>query len=795
MTSDGVGQPPALEVCAAGLRWLLLPGQVLRIGRGLDNDVVLADDRVSRHHGEIRVEQGEWVYAQLGANGAFAPHLLGPRTALAGPLRIHLADPDGPALDIASQGASHPSAQAFAPAGAVPTPPPALSPAPSPAPAPAGAVPLPRTGELRIGRAAENDVVLTDLLVSRHHARVVVDRTGTWVEDLGARNGTQVNGSDVTRTVVGDGDVLTVGTTRFALRDGQLAPAPDQESDLSLVVGHVSYDLPSGKRLLDDVSLVVEPRSLVAVVGPSGAGKSTLLRALTGARPATSGTVRFAGRDLYADYDELRSQIGLVPQEDVVHRQLTARTALRYAAELRFPPDLDRATRLARVEEVIAELGLTEHADTRIEKLSGGQRKRASVAMELLTRPSLLFLDEPTSGLDPGLDKQVMSTLRTLADGGRTVVVVTHSVDNLDQCDAVLLLAPGGKVAYYGPPSGLLAHFGRDRYADVFVDVTQAPEHWQERFRQLAPAVTEGAGGTARGLVDPGLADRGRPGLARRTPGATAARRQQRRRQLSTLVRRHVRVLAADRSYALSMLLLPAVLAVLAMVVPGDRGFGPAIAGQEPTGEARQLLVIMMIGAAFMGMSASIRELVGERAIFVRERAVGLSPDMYLVAKLCVFAVLVTAQSAVLVTLVLLRKPGPTTASVLGSGPLELVVACAACALAAVGMGLLFSAVVTTSEQVMPLLVVAVMTQLVLCGGLFPVAGRAGLEQLAWLAPARWGFAAAASSVDLAALVPGETDALWAAGPWPWLFAMAMLGVIGVLYCLGALWRLTARRA
>jgi ABC-type multidrug transport system ATPase subunit len=194
--------------------------------------------------------------------------------------------------------------------------------------------------------------------------------------------------------------------------------------------------------------------------------------------------VLYAGRDLYENYADLRNRIGVVPQDDVVHYQLTVRQALRFAAELRFPDDLDPDLRERRVEEVIDELGLTGNAETRVSQLSGGQRKRTSVALELLTRPSLLFLDEPTSGLDPGLDKAVMHTLRTLADGGRTVVVTTHNVANLGLCDHVLLLAAGGSVAYFGPPGEVLPFFGVSDYADVFTAVTNDPVISTQRYEQ-----------------------------------------------------------------------------------------------------------------------------------------------------------------------------------------------------------------------------------------------------------------------------------------------------------------------
>src|SRR5882672_5462870 len=197
------------------------------------------------------------------------------------------------------------------------------------------------------------------------------------------------------------------------------------------------------KTLLDDVSFGVRDKSLVAVIGPSGCGKSTLLRALTGYRPADEGEVLYDGCDLYRQFAELRHRIGLVPQDDILHPQLSVRSALKYAATLRFPDGTTPAEREHRVEEVLAGLHLTQCGDNKISTLSGGQRKRVSVALELLTKPSLIFLDEPTSGLDPGMDREVMKMLRDLADEGRTVLVVTHSVAELAVCDRLLVMAPG----------------------------------------------------------------------------------------------------------------------------------------------------------------------------------------------------------------------------------------------------------------------------------------------------------------------------------------------------------------
>src|SRR5262249_44718176 len=244
------------------------------------------------------------------------------------------------------------------------------------------------------------------------------------------------------------------------------------------------------KVLLEGITLPLPERSLMAVIGPAGAGKSTLLNALTGKRPADKGTVLYDNRDLYKSYEELRDRIGLVPQQSVTHDQLTARSALGYAAELRFPSDTGERERRTRVEEVLSELEMTQHGDTRVERLSGGQNKRVNIGLELLTRPSLLFLDEPTSPLDPHLKRELMERMRGMADKsaekGQSVVVITHDVEPklLDLCDRLIVLAPGGKMAYYGPPQEGLKYFGKADWADVFKDFSDQPRRdWMAEFK------------------------------------------------------------------------------------------------------------------------------------------------------------------------------------------------------------------------------------------------------------------------------------------------------------------------
>ncbi len=428
-------------------------------------------------------------------------------------------------------------------------------------------MPLPAKA-MRIGRIPDNDLVLSDLNVSRHHAELRKSPAGSYeIVDLGSHNGTFVNGQRVTSQVLTEQDIVSIGSSTFRLTGGELRQFVD-DGNITFTAQELVVKAGS-KVLLDHVTFPIPEKCLLGVIGPSGAGKSTLLGALTGMRPATTGTVLYDNRDLYQNYNELRYRIGLVPQESVLHTQLTARRALQYSAELRFPADTKPAERDGRVDEVMGELGLARHANTRADRLSGGQLKRVNVAQELLTKPSLLFLDEPTSGLDPGLDKSVMEQMRDLAHDGRTVIVVTHSVDNLDTCDRLLVLVPGGRIAYYGPPEEGLAYFGQARWAEVFQAFERYPDRdWAGEYA-ASPAYAQYV-----------LGQRPQPPQVQDGQELAATPPPQRRgafRQLGTLTRRYVRVIASDRGYLTFMVLLPVILGALISQVPANgRPGGPA---------------------------------------------------------------------------------------------------------------------------------------------------------------------------------------------------------------------------
>jgi ABC-type multidrug transport system ATPase subunit len=606
-----------------------------------------------------------------------------------------------------------------------------------------------------IGRDPGNDIVVDDLLVSRFHAQLRGRSDGLHeLVDLNSSNGTFVNGRSVRRAIVEELDIVSVGRHTFRFVGLGLEEYVDRGSITFEAVG-LKVRAPNGRSLLSDVTFSLEQRTFLAVVGPSGAGKSTLLNALTGFRPATEGRVLYDGRDLYEDYDELRLRQGYVPQDDVLHEGLTVGQALDYGARLRFPRDVSAAERRQQIEEVLRQLGIDETTDLAVKRLSGGQRRRVAVAMELVTKPSLLFLDEPTSGLDPGNERSVMTLLRALADGGRTVIAVTHSMQSVRMCDRLLVLAAGGRPAFFGPPQLAPAFFDADDLQGVFQMLNSNPDRdWSAPLRSDSEAVP----GRALGPVHPEPAKSERV----RTPGAGArallgaARRWG--SQFNVLVRRYIRVIAADRRNARLLVLQPLILGVLMLAaLPAHQLAAPGSGDVRAVSRAGLVLLVVLLGATWIGASNAVREIVRELPIIQRERAAGVGIVPYIASKVLVLGALTAVQCAVMAFLALAREGSHDQGSILSSAVPELLVAAILAGLCGMALGLLISALASTADQAMTVLPVVLLLEMLLAmGGLFPdVVDKPGLKQLSYAASTQWSFAAAASSVDL-----GRTQAL-----------------------------------
>ncbi|OBH34706.1 ABC transporter ATP-binding protein [Mycobacterium intracellulare] len=839
--------PPVLTVQSEWSQRSFAPGHDVVVGSDLRADMRVAHPLIARAHLLLRFDGAKWIAIDNGSpSGVFVNGHRVRAVDIHDRQSLNLARPDGPRLSFGigrhdgAVGQLPPTLEAVPviapPGGPRPArpeplrrpgvPPPRIArpqPAPPryppagqppragyPAPQPAGLQPLteigaqtleasgvdsanlrravqrsrsklgaPPAGAAVIGRAEDSDIVISDVLASRQHAYLVPGPTGMEIHDAQSINGTFVNGTRILSAPLTEGDVVTIGNVDLVFNGEILLRRAEAATRTGgLEVREVDFHV-DNKRLIQKVSLTARPGTLTALIGGSGAGKSTLSRLIAGATCPTSGSITFEGHDIHAQFASLRSRIGMVPQDDVVHRQLTVTQALNYAAELRLPTDTSKSDRAQVVAQVIEELGLTKHADTRVDKLSGGQRKRASVALELLTGPSLLILDEPTSGLDPALDLQVMTMLRQLADAGRVVLVVTHSLSYLDLCDQVLLMAPGGKTAYCGPPGDIEATMGTTNWAKIFGMVGADPDEANRRF-------------LAQAKPPPPVSDADKPADL----GAPA--RSSTWRQFSTIARRQVRLIVADRAYFIFLALLPFVMGALALTVPGSTGFRVADPNGDGSDEPGSVLMLLTMAAVFMGTALTIRDLIGERPIFRREQAVGLSTKAYLLAKMAVFFVFAIVQSTIATTITILGKGAPTRpALLLGSATLELYVATAAMCVAAAMIGLVLSSLARSNEQIMPLLVVSLMLQLVLCGGMVPVTNRIGLDQLSWAVPSRWGYAAQASTVDLWTIEPGPLapkDRHFKHTAGTWLFDVGMLVLLTVVYAGVVGWRSRLKR-
>lgn len=647
--------------------------------------------------------------------------------------------------------------------------------------APTRRYPLP-SGTVTIGRDEGNSVVLKHPQVSRFHAAVhreahggAVPRFGICaITDLHSSNGTFVNDEALTDSrALAPGDMIRISDYVFVFSvagDDAFIELFSEEGNARLDAIALRRRVAPGQLILRDVSLSIRPREFVAIVGTSGAGKSTLVNALSGFRPADSGLVLLNGVDFYKNLDALRETLGFVPQDDIIHTELTVYQALYYAACLRLPEDMRRSELKERIEQVLGDLQLRERRHLPIARLSGGQRKRVSIGVELLTRPRLFFLDEPTSGLDPGLESDMMHTFRALADQGHTLLLITHATTNIPLCDQVLFLARGGVLAYFGPPAGALRHFGAKDFPDIYARIeSAAPEEWEQRYRATpeyaemvqgrlreiptsllpegAPQVGDdgeavvfragrpsyvagGRNGRRRGRVGEGL-ERMRRWIreeALRRPGGRVSTL----RQFFILARRYAEITLRDRrNLALLLLQAPIISALLAAVFEPD--IFDLVYGNYL--HAKTLLFLMVCCSIWFGTSNAAREICKEAAIYRRERSANLKIPSYVFSKVAILCVLCAVQSVIMLAVISMRIRLPDLGGVMLAKMLLVLTLASVSGLA---MGLLLSAIVTNPDKAGSLVPIVLIPQLVLAGALIPLQGAA--RDLGYLMMSRWSF-------------------------------------------------------
>ncbi len=709
-----------------GSREFPLTKATLALGRDPGNDIVVAADAVSRCHASLELRGDALLVRDLGStNGLNVGGRLVPEELLA----------DGEKVDI---GAS--VTLTFLAAAATGKPAGRPRAAADPDTASVGAVyDIPEGRGLSLGRSAETSVHLIHPQVSQVHAEVR-RREGQYViQDMNSSSGTYVNGQQVEKKELREGDVVRIGPNQLALRDGRLQ-LMSEEGRLRLDAFHLVKTVGKGKKILNDVSLSIKPQEFVAVVGGSGAGKSTLVTALCGFKPASEGAVLLNGIDLYRNFAAYRNEMGYVPQDDIIHVDLTVYKALDYAARLRMPADTSAAERAQRIREVIDELDLKSSAQKPIRLLSGGQRKRASIGVELLTRPSLFFLDEATSGLDPNTETQMMKLLRKLADQGRTVVLITHATKNVMMCDKVCFLTRGGYMGYYGPPEEALAYFGVHDFDEIYdkLDSVDRPELWAQRFlaspqnqEHVLKPLTEvsQAGGIAALAAAPGAA-----------PPGSKVRRASGFRQFGILCSRYLSLIAADKKTLVLLLALAPLLGALDFVVWKHTLLDPVIGTAL---NAMAMLFMSCIIGMMVGTLSSVREIVKEKEIYQRERMVSLKVFPYVASKVVVGGIFAVYSGVVL----FLVKVVAIDYSFLGAqGYVSMLITMIFIVVSGMMWGLLVSAVAPTEDRAMLLAILVIIPQIVFAGGLVPLSdlGKAGTV-LGAITSTRWSFEALAT--------------------------------------------------
>ncbi len=673
--------------------------------------------------------------------------------------------------------------------------------------------------QISIGRHPDNNLVLNHPQVSGHHARLERMPNGYRIVDLGSTNGVYVNAHRISNhQMLSPNDEVRIGPFKLTYTGTQLTQHDESNSvridaiqlnravhtaDIS-PLGLWNFLLRRGNKqtiLINNISLAIPPRKFVALVGGSGTGKSTLMGALNGLQPS-DGTVLYNGQDYYKHLAAFSTQLGYVPQDDIIHRDLSVDRALYYAAKLRLPSDFTEAQIKQRVNEVLEDVEMTFRRHVLVSRLSGGQRKRVSIALELLANPSVFFLDEPTSGLDPGLDRKMMFLLRKLADKGQTIVLVTHATNNINVCDYVCFLCQGGRLAFFGAPDEAKKFFNKTDFAEIYTSLEPTeedkdiPARAEARFRE-SPYYSQ----YVQEQLDRDLA--GQANLI--TPTAQAIVKPPKRgnplKQFLLLSMRYIELLKNDK-VNLSILLLQApIIALILFLLAGHGTFDPTSIAKCPTGgditqpissanpqasincqrvvdalnspqgqqfaaskhqtpeevlqssivpgaggDAQKILFIMAFAAVMFGCINGAREIVKEDAVYRRERTVNLGIMPYMFSKIVVLGILCLLQSLVLVLLV--NKAAPLQQGIFLPSPVEIYITMVLTSIAGLMLGLAVSAFAPNNDRASIFIPILLIPQVIFSGIIFPL-NTPILQIIGSFFAARWSMAAMGSTVGL----------------------------------------------
>ena len=720
------------------------------VGRDPRSQIFIDDPSVSGRHGCFYINNGQLFYADVGSsNGSF---INGKRVSGAVPLQpgsVVVLGSNQTAVGImVSQALSQPAAPGYTPAAAplpaayppqqqapsgIPqtpgayiqpsapySPPPYTPPAPSGAAAPSYATPAPPQQQpppahgqnqkpLLIGRDATCDVILSQTNVSRFHAKLHRQGGQFVLEDNNSTNGTYVGGVRLVRPqIITPDDVIYIASACLRLKDGMLVEDDASGKGLSVqvreLVREVSdrSDKSKTKIILDHVTLSIESNEFVAIIGGSGAGKSTLMNVLCGKTTAYGGQMTYNHTDAENSRGIFNSVIGFAPQFDILYHDLTLKQMLYYSAKLKMPPDTQPDEYEARIAQVIQMVAMTGHENTLVGNLSGGQRKRAGIAVELLSDPKLYFLDEPTSGLDPFTERNLMRLLKEMTKENKTIVVITHMTQNINLCDKVIILGTGGKLCFFGTPEDACAYFGVTDVVDIYDKINTDPSGWQMKYRAISPPASGTLSSTQSG---------GREDTSGVNPGL---------RQFGVLTARYFRLIFSDRKRLLLLLLQAPILGALLMLVSNSSASGNVF---DYVSDAKSMLFSLTCAAFWVGMLNSIQEICKERDIYEQESRSTVRMLPYIASKITVIGLISILQSLIL-TLVMWGFAGGLPDNALGVKPFAgyfftvcLTTLCAAC------LGLAISSLSPNPDRAMAIAPLVLLPQILFSGVAFELSG------------------------------------------------------------------------
>ena len=583
-------------------------------------------------------------------------------------------------------------------------------------------------GGTTIGSGGFSDIILPPAGVSKHHATIHCSRNKISIHDEYSVNGIYINGTKIPPSKeipLNNLDIILIGNSKMVLYNGKLIYQIYQRGvrlDAIDIVKRVRIKFKT-REISSHVNMSINPSEFVAFVGSSGAGKSTFMKCISGVDKPTSGVVLLNGENLHENYDSLKYNIGYVPQDDIVFSNLTLHDMLVYAAKLRMPDNTTKKERNDRIKEVLEIVSLSDFENSYIRQLSGGQRKRASIAVELIADPSLFFLDEPTSGLDPGTERSIMKTLQSMSHMGKTIILVTHNTLNLHLCDKVAFFGEGGRLCFYGTPQEALNFFQVDDFVDIYTLLNENIDEWYEKFQSTYQTISLNE-------------------IETKQSNKIINKKKSFFKQLVNLIKRYIKLISNDFQQLLLLFAQAPIIAVLLSLVATEELYSNY---KDTKG------IMFSIGCAsiWLGLLNSVQEICKEKVILQKEHMADLKLSAYLLSKFIVQCILAFIQST-LMTVVFQHIAGQSENNILIDSFWDIQLISFLSILSAATLGLFISSIVKNSNLALSIIPLILVPQLLLSGILFELKGFA--DFLSNFVLCRWTVEGLGTSVNLNSL-------------------------------------------